>query len=331
VVYIIVLNWNGWRDTIECLQSLLVLHSCDYRIVVCDNDSSDDSLVHIGAWINGLPAEQTLIEQAVGLLDAVAQDAYQFVNIQVQPSAPPNPIYRFYLIQTGSNRGYGAGNNVGIEFALRDPQASAVWVLNNDVIVAPDSLAQLEAYAKKYSQAGLIGSKLMFYSDPTCIQAVGGKLNAYFATSIHLGQGERDIAQYDDEVFAKEIDYPVGAALFVPRQFIESVGLLSEEYFLYFEEIDWVLRGKAHGWEIGYCWQSKVFHKEGASAGSHADARFKSTLSDYYSLMNRVVFTRKFYPQNIWSVKLGLLIAGINRVRRGQFSRLSIIAKALTR
>ena len=331
MVYIIVLNWNGWRDTIECLQSLLALRSCSYRIVICDNDSSDDSLAHIGSWIGALPTEQTLFQEAERPMITTIGGAYQFVDIQAQPWATPDPTFRFCLLQTGSNRGYGAGNNVGIDFALRDPQASALWILNNDVIVAPDSLTQLEAYAKKYPKAGIIGSKLMFYHNPNYIQAIGAKFNTFFATSTHLGQGELDAGQFDDDVFAKELDYPVGAALFVPRLFIESVGLLSEDYFLYFEEIDWALRGKAHGWQIGYCWQSTVLHKEGASAGSHANARFKSVLSDYYSLINRIVFTKKFYPNKIWSVKLGLLIALLNRVRRGQLSRLSIIAKALVR
>lgn len=328
MIYIIVLNWNGWRDTQECLQSLLALDSSAYRIVVCDNQSSDNSLEHIGRWIDALPRSHLLIEE-----DQIGSShpftSYQLINIQDEPDAIADPKCRFTLIQTGSNLGYGAGNNVGIRFAMQDQQASAVWVLNNDVTVKPDSLSHLERYAKMHPQVGIIGSKLMFYDHPTCIQAVGGKFNSYFATSSHLGQGELDAAQYDYDLVTEQIDYPVGAALFVPRRFIESVGLLSEEYFLYFEEIDWVLRGKALGWKIGYCWQSTVFHKEGASAGSHANPRLKSPLSDHYSLLNRVVFTRRFYPGHIWTVKLGLLIAACNRICRGQFGRLSSIAKAL--
>jgi GT2 family glycosyltransferase len=329
VIYIIVLNWNGWRDTLECLQSLLALRSCAFRIVVCDNCSNDDSLAHIGDWIDSLPRTQVFFEGSHRTLDTKSLGTYQSVNAHTEPDAKPDPSYRFSLIQTGSNLGYGAGNNVGIRFALQDPQAHAVWILNNDVVVEPNSLVALERYSKTHPQSGIIGSKLMFYDRPTCIQAVGGRLNTYFATSSHLGQGEEDLAQYDHDLVVKHIDYPVGAALFVPRSFIESVGLLSEKYFLYFEEIDWVLRGKVHGWQIGYCWQSTVFHKEGASAGSHANARLKSALSDHYSLINRVIFTRNFYPGRVWVVKLGLLIAALNRIRRGQFERLFSVTKAL--
>ena len=83
------------------------------------------------------------------------------------------------------------------------------------------------------------------------------------------------------------------------------------------------------GWELGYCWQSTVFHKEGGSTGSHADPKLKSYLSDYYSVINRVRFTRKFYRAYLWPVKLSLLLAAVNRIRRLQFDRLRIIFKAL--
>ena len=49
-VYIIIVNWNGWKDTIECLESLLLLEYPDYRIVVCDNGSQDDSVINLREW-----------------------------------------------------------------------------------------------------------------------------------------------------------------------------------------------------------------------------------------------------------------------------------------
>ncbi|MFZ4056465.1 MAG: glycosyltransferase family 2 protein [Polynucleobacter sp.] len=296
MIYIIVLNWNGWQDTLECLESLLKLEFANYRVIVCDNYSQDDSEERIGQWLKQLPAEQSA---------------------------------RFTLLQTGENRGYGPGNNVGIRLALQDPLMEAVWILNNDVVVDSRSLHALYQYHLDNPKRGLIGSKLMFYTSPTQIQAVGGQYNRFFASSTHLGEFEIDHGQYDQDEISTQIDYPVGAALFVTRAYLESVGLLAEEYFLYFEEIDWATRGALAGWQLGYCYQSRVFHKEGGSTGANANPVLKSYLSDYYSVINRVRFTRKFYRANLWSVKLGLLIAGANRIRRGQFDRLKIIFKAL--
>ncbi len=297
MIYIIVLNWNGWQDTLECIESLLGLQFNDYHIVVCDNNSQDDSQDQIQQWLNQLPMEQA---------------------------------QRFKFIQTGENRGYGPGNNVGIRHALQDSRMEAVWILNNDVVVDPHSLSALYQYHLAHPKCGLIGSKLRFYSAPDHIQAVGGKYNKFFASSSHLGEFELDQGQYDADEISTQIDYPVGAALFVTRSYLENVGLLAEEYFLYFEEIDWATRGARAGWQLGYCWQSIIFHKEGGSTGSHADPKLKSYLSDHYSVINRVRFTRKFHPSYIWSVKVGLLIAAANRLRRCQFDRLKIILKAIT-
>ena len=296
MIYIIVLNWNGWQDTIECLESLLKLEFSHYRVIVCDNDSQDNSEKHIEQWLGCLPPAQS---------------------------------ERFSLLQTGENRGYGPGNNVGIAKALQDPQMEAVWILNNDVVVDPHSLSELYRYHVTHPGRGLIGSKLRFYFAPEKIQAVGGKFNRWFATSSHLGEFEIDRGQYDGDDISSQMDYPVGAALFVTRAYLESVGLLAEEYFLYFEEIDWATRGARAGWQLGYCWQSIVFHKEGGSTGAHADPGHKSYLSDYHSVLNRVRFTRKFYPRNVWSVKIGLLLSAANRIRRFQFERLKIIWRAL--
>ena len=296
MIYIIVLNWNGWHDTLECLESLLQLQFPNYRVMVCDNASEDGSEARIRQWLTQLP---------------------------------PHQSERFTLVQTGENRGYGPGNNVGIRLALEDPDMEAVWILNNDVVVDPHALSALYAYHLAHPLRGLIGSKLRFYASPDRIQAVGGKFNPVFASSTHVGEFEIDQGQYDRDAIRTQIDYPVGAALFVTRAYLDSVGLLAEDYFLYFEEIDWATRGARAGWELGYCWQSTVFHKEGGSTGSHADPKLKSYLSDYYSVINRVRFTRKFYPGYLWSVKLGLLLAAANRIRRLQFDRLKIILKAL--
>ena len=329
MTYIIILNWNGWADTIECLESVIQLRGAQYRIVVCDNHSSDDSIARITQWIEQLPDAILYLPHSYDSKVNTSPSKFQLVDCSLSKNVQPDTYHRISLIQTGENSGYGAGNNVGIRFALEDSATEHVWVLNNDVVVSADALMHLHAYQRQHSHIGLIGSKLMFYHQPDCIQAIGGQYNKFFATTRHLGEFERDLGQYDHSDIVNQIDYPVGASLFVSKAYIESVGLLSEEYFLYFEEIDWVRRGAQLGWQPGYCWQSVVFHKEGGATGSAADPKLKSKLADDYSLMNRMRFTRKFHKYWVWTVRLGLLWAGINRLRRGQFDRLNTVLKAI--
>lgn len=329
MIYIVVLNWCGWLDTIECLQSILKLNFSNYRIVICDNNSQDESVKKITDWINHLPAKLTVLKTEHQSRVVSEKNNYHYFEFNKNNAMLPDPNYLFTVIQTGENRGYGPGNNIGIEFSLRDSKAQGVWILNNDVVVHPDSLSNLYAYHLKHRDIGIIGSKLLFFTKPDYLQAVGGKFNKYLAVSKHVGEHERDYGQYDNEQITFAIDYPVGAALFVTKEFVSSVGLLSEDYFLYFEEIDWVTRGTRLGWDFAYCWQSRVFHKEGGSTGANANPRLKSYLSDKHSLINRVVFTKKFYKQYLWLVKFGLLMAGLNRLLRGQTDRIKIIFQAL--
>ncbi|HIP33256.1 MAG TPA: hypothetical protein EYG89_00650 [Bacteroidia bacterium] len=117
--------------------------------------------------------------------------------------------------------------------------------------------------------------------------------------------------------------------MLVSKGFIKEVGLMCEDYFLYFEELDWAIRGKKKGYQLGYCWESKVYHKEGGSIGSSSKGEEKSEIADYYGLRNRIVFTKKFYPKYLLSVYLGFIMVIWNRIRRGHFKRILKILKLI--
>jgi hypothetical protein len=330
MIYLIILNWNGWKDTIACLQSILAIKQPFMRIILCDNNSDDGSISYLKNWLSQLPTETFALSQSADPEIKICKKySYQRVDFIKEPQATPDADHRICLIQTGKNRGYGGGNNIAISFAMRDPTAAAVWILNNDTAVDQNALMHLQNYVNNHPRCGLVGSKILLFDKPETIQAIGGSYSPHLGLSKHIGAYEKDQGQYDTPRSLSLIDYPIGASLYATRAYIESVGLLNEDYFLYFEELDWVLRGKNNGWEWGFCWQSRVFHKEGQSTGSQSSSGAKSLVADYYNLINRVRFTRNFYPQYVWSVKCGLLLAGIKRIWRGQFTHLALIYKAL--
>jgi GT2 family glycosyltransferase len=161
------------------------------------------------------------------------------------------------------------------------------------------------------------------------IQGVAGLYNKWLATTKHLGCLEEDRGQYDSERVACKMDCPIGASLFVSRAFIEDVGLMSEDYFLYFEEIDWTIRGRARGWLPGYCWQARVFHKEGGSTGTGLRKhREISETGAFYFHRNRILFTRKFFPRQLLAVKVSFILVMINYIRMGKGNMLRLIMKA---
>jgi len=339
-VYIILVNYNGWKDTIECLESLLRSDYPNFQVIVVDNASMDDSMAHILSWAQGCQSPSVGNHRLAYLTNPPLGKPISYVLYNFAPGLDAVSQHKksgdrpLILIQSGENRGFATGNNIGIHCAFDKNDADYIWLLNNDAVVEADALSALVkkagAYEKKRQKVGIIGAKLLYYDSPDKIQGVAGMYNKWLASSKHLGSFEVDCGQYDNEAVIDKMDYTIGASIFVFTDFIKDVGLMCEDYFLYFEEIDWALRGKAKGWQLGYCWQARVYHKEGRSAGTDARRpQEKSAIADYHSIRNRILFTKKFYHAQLPTVRLSFLIVLFNRIRRGQFDRLGWVIEKM--
>jgi hypothetical protein len=343
-VYIIILNYNGWADTIECLESVLRNDYPNYQVIVVDNNSPNNSMEYIKAWAEGkldvwVKQDHPLrhlsfppVKKPVPYVFYTRKEAEKGGNSDLENKLTKNisseiaTSYPLVFIQTGENLGFAGGNNVGIRYVLAKNDFEYIWFLNNDTVIERDALSKLvqkfEKYEKLGKKIGIAGSKLLYYDNPKLIQGIGGIYNKWFAVAKHLGVFEEDRGQYDNEDVLDKIDYIIGASMLVSKDFIKEVGLMCEDYFLYFEEMDWTIRGKKKGYQLAYCWKSKVYHKEGGSIGSSLKGERKSEIADYYGLRNRIVFTKKFYPKYLWSVYLGFIVVIWNRIRRAQWKHL---------
>lgn len=333
-VYIILVNYNGWKETIECLESVLRLDYPNFQVIVVDNASADGSMAHIMSWAQGRQSAGTGNHRLARLTNPPLKKPVSYVLYESEPTPDSVSLYNkksgnhsLIMIQSGENRGFAAGNNIGIRYVSARNDAAYIWLLNNDTVVEADALSaivkKVGEYEKKRQKVGMIGAKLLYYDSPDRLQGVAGLYNKWFARPKHLGSFEVDHGQYDNEIVAGKMDYPIGASLFVSADFIKDVGPMCEDYFLYFEELDWAVRGAAKGWQLGYCWQATVYHKEGSSAGAcSTKLQEKSVIADFYSIRNRVLFTRKFFPIQLMTVILGFIFVIFNRIRRRQFDRL---------
>lgn len=331
-VYIVILNWNGWRDTIECLESVFHNSFHNYRVIVCDNASADNSLDKIKLWAKGQlnAGESNNKKISINTSPPVFKpiEFIEYNRKQAEQGGNIKDDVPLILIQTGANLGFAGGNNVGIRYALKRADFDYLWLLNNDTVIDRDALFYLMQKMQNDNAIGICGSTLLYYHSPDKIQALGGaKYNKVLGTSRHIGE-LLNYNLYKLEMLTKvKIDYIVGASMLISEKALLETGLLCEEYFLYYEEIDWATRMK--NYKLAHAHQSIVYHKEGASIGSHADPMMKSRLSDYYSLKNRIIFTRKFYRWALPFVYAGLLIAMVNRIRRKQWDRIPMIVKII--
>ena len=326
----VVVNYNGWEDTVRCVASLLLGDPVPALILIIDNGSTDDSFTHLRQWgtERTIPplAESHPIYRHVPLKKSLPAFIFHAeTSAPVETAQLPDNQPTVQIIHQAKNRGFAAGANLGLSRAFAHAAIQWVWILNHDTVVAPDALAALRRCTAEQSQHLLWGSKLLDFDQPEVIQAVGGHYRPCLGLPTHIGQGEADRGQYDRPV---AMDYPVGAALFVHRHFVEAVGALDEGYFLYFEELDWVTRARRKGLTFGYCWQSRVFHREGSATGGKI-VRQKSELSDFYLVRNRLIFTRRYYPWCLPLVYVSFIGVLLRRIVRGQWRRIPKILKIL--
>lgn len=331
-VYVVVLNWNGWRDTLACLETVLRSDYPRFQVVVCDNASTDGSMTRLVAWAEGREPAPALSDALAPLATpAIAKPLPHAVLARAEAERgghDATAAARVLFVQTGGNLGYAGGCNVGIRYAMARGDCSHVWLLNNDTVVPADALAELVARLDASPGAGLCGSRLLYYDEPERVQGWGGaRYNPWLGTTRRLGDGERADARADVGAIERATSYVYGASALASRRFLDAVGPMAEDYFLYFEELDWALRGRAFA--RCYAHRSVVYHREGRSIGSSADWRRKSVLSDYYTLRNRLRVTRRFFPWALPTVYCGVVGALLNRLYRRQFRRAAMVAAIL--
>jgi GT2 family glycosyltransferase len=226
LVYIVILNFNGWQDTLECLASLKQLAYPRFQTVVVDNASSNNS-------------------------EEMIRQHYPTIT----------------LIQSGKNLGFAGGNNLGIRYAL-EKQADYIWLLNNDTVVETRALTHLVQRMQAKPLAGMCGSTLRYYDRREVVQVLGGATyNRWLGIQKPIGEGESANVIHNSDEIEAQLDYVIGASLLVSRSFIEKIGYLNEDYFLYYEEIDWATRARGQ-FTLTYAPQSIVYHKEGATIGT---------------------------------------------------------------
>ena len=327
-VAVVVLNWNGWCDTIACLDSLLPTLPADAVVVLCDNASSDGSVAHIQAWLTGhgsVPAGQPSFVTSHARRPA----AWVLYDRQQAEAGGSDRDPQLVMVQTGANLGFAGGNNVGIRYALARG-FSHVWLLNNDTVVNEYSLTALLQRMLTDPSIGMCGSTLIYFHHPEQIQALGGSsFDPRTGIGQHLGLGCPTSQLPEPSVIEARMDYVVGASMMVSREFLLQVGLMCEDYFLYFEEMDWAMRATGR-FRLGWAPDSLVWHKEGGSIGSDHRLRPSAT-SLRYIYRNRLRFAARHTPQYFWSVWRRMAFEALVYLKRKDFAAVFIILRVLLR
>ena len=188
------------------------------------------------------------------------------------------------MLESKRNLGFAGGCNMGIRKALA-LGCDFILLLNNDAVVAPNTVTLLADHLETHSDAGICGAMILYKDQPESIQIVGGFIDLKTGLPRIVGAGEKDAGRYEATL---EFDMVSGCALMAKREIFERVGLFDEKYFCYFEEADLCFRARRSGYKVMAVPQAKVYHELALSSGGAA-----SLPRIYYSVRNHLLFLNK--------------------------------------
>ena len=265
-ISIITVNYNGLNDTCALIDTI-PFDEYSLEVIVVDNASREDEA-------------------------SVISERYPQVKV----------------IRSNKNLGFAGGNNLGIKAALGD----YLFFVNNDTLffrgtrceVRVAGIDSLIERLKSNPHIGAVCPKIRFAWDDAPIQFAGyTPLSSITIRNRPIGFGESDKGQYNE---AHPTPYAHGAAMMVKKEVIEKAGLMPEDYFLYYEELDWSMMMRRAGYEIWYEPTFTIFHKESQATGQN------SPLRTFYITRNRLLFAKRNVnaPDKYLSYLYLILIAG---------------------
>lgn len=300
-VVIIILNWRGWQDTLECLESLQQLDYPNFTTIVIDNASGDESLEKIAGWARGeIPVESRHFQpgasnKAVARLSLSRAESEQDACLEQGLHLLHLPSHeRLIVIESDENLGFAAGNNVGIRYALR-LKADYVWLLNNDTVVDQQALAQLVDCMETHPDLACATGQIRYYDRPL-IWNCGGNLTWSGSRKYHY-HGV-DVASVP-QTGALPITFITGCALLARRSTFEKWGLLTERFFFGEEDYEFSMRMRRHQQKIVCCLNAVIYHKVGASVKKSTP---KQVNLWYINYLSRFINMRSFMPEPVWRI-----------------------------
>lgn len=290
-VSIVILNWNGWKDTIECLESLYRIQYPNYDVIVIDNGSMDGSVESILKYAEGdLAVDSKFFKfstdsKPIKTWKCTKDDADQGnkpgENIIALPSNK-----RMIIIENDKNYGFAEGCNIGIRYAFAVLEPEYVLLLNNDTVVKNDFLDELVKGFSCDNKAGFAGPIVYYYDydgRTDIISTAGAEITMCKGSINLIGHGDADQGQYNT---IRAVDYIEGSCLFIKSAVLEKIGLLDPSYFVYWEETDLCTRGLEVGYTCMCVPTAKIWHKISASLS------LASRTYVYYTTRNRLWFMR---------------------------------------
>ncbi len=223
---------------------------------------------------------------------------------------PGEEILRQYpetiFIRSDENLGFAGGNNLGIDRAT----GKYLFFINNDTEITKGLIECLVDFMEGHPDAGGVSPKIHYFDAPGVFQFAGfHKINILTGRNSTIGEGEKDNHQFDQ---VNAIPYLHGAAMMIRKSAIDKAGKMPEEFFLYYEELDWSESIIHAGYKLYYVPCGMIRHKESVSTGKN------SPLKTFYLNRNRILFMRrnhKWLNRSIFLIFYTIISIPVNLLR----------------
>jgi GT2 family glycosyltransferase len=318
-VYVVLVNYNGWRNTVECLESLLRSDYPALRVLVLDNGSTDGSLARLRGWSEGADDERGQSASLAHLSTPPVRKPVPIAQLSRAAIESGTPVdwrqVKIAIIDCAANLGFAGANNVAFRYVMSREPDSYLLMLNNDTVVAPTAISALVATAEADAGYGAVGATLLQYHAPDRIETFGGAMvDSWNGLSRLRGWGTARSAPREP---SSEMDFISGCCMLVPHAALGRVGLIDERFFLYCEDADWGLRVRQAELRLTYSPAAEVWHKGGATAVH------RSEFHDYHNVKSVLHFVRKHRPVFL-PVAVAYLAARFTlpKIARGEWRRL---------
>lgn len=314
--YIILLNYNSWQDTSACIDSLFNMDAQDFCIVICDNASTNDSLCKIHEKIVNLHSKKNISY-------ACYDNDIETSNLTYTDGSTTEKA-KIVLIENNENRGFSAGNNIGIRFAMRHYDCRYIWLLNNDTEVHPNALTELLNSFGYDENLMMTSSVCCEFNERGTIQCIGGRITPWIFETKGVGEKVpyRDITQ----VNLRDISILAGPSVMIRARYFKDIRKdLDERYDFYFEEADIAKNIRDKGYAIQPCLNSIVYHR-----GGHTTSQEGKRFGIYHSTRSKFLFVLKFYPNRLPFVTVYTIVKMIYLCIKGNFSIVGAMMKGIT-
>lgn len=322
-VVIIILNWNGWEDTIECLESVFRNTYQNYQVIVIDNGSTDGSIEKIKAWAEGKQEVLTpepshplyhlshpSVKKTIPYIYYTREEVERGGNLkleekatkewQVQRKANSNKLnstspYPLILIQTGENLGFAGGNNVGIKYVIAKNEIDYIWLLNNDTAILNNTLEKLIKAMDTNLQFRVVTPRIYYYYDINRIWNSGGRLT--ITGSRYYFDSNRVLRTPETNTSINKITFITGCALLIHRNILEKYGFLSEDFFIGEEDYEFSLRMKKYRIKMACIKNTYIYHKTSRSSKKLFKEKINSSFIHH---LNRFIHLKRCYSCFYW-------------------------------